>query len=118
MTLLREIQNAAASTESRVADLLRKSKILAVRLKSDELGRWVDQELNGYTNVDDLPAYRGPIEVQSLGDFSGPFQSGLQNAPIPPLVIPEKYRDFVQNEYLMSGVTVYEDLLSTSNNGV
>lgn len=39
MTLLQEIQNAAASTEAQVADLLRKCKILAVRLKSDERGQ-------------------------------------------------------------------------------
>jgi hypothetical protein len=34
MTLLQEIQNASTSTEARVADLLRKCKILAVRLKN------------------------------------------------------------------------------------
>ncbi len=116
MTLLRDIQNAAASTESRVADLLRKCKILAARLKSNELNQWVDRELNGYTNKNDLQDYRKLKHVESYGYFTGPFGAVLDNAPIPSLSIPERHRDFTENEYFISGVTVYEDLLNTCDN--
>ncbi len=40
-----------------------------------------------------MPAYRGPFDVEVLGTFSGPFGSGLRNAPIPSIGFPSKYRE-------------------------
>lgn len=58
MSLLRDIQDAAIDEQSQVATLLRKCKVLATRLGSQEFSRWIDNELNGYANLDELPAYR------------------------------------------------------------
>src|SRR5712691_10795992 len=70
MTLLRDIQKSCTSTETHVADLLRKCKILAVHLKSSSFDQWVDRELNGYKNKEELPDYRKLTQLHSLGNFT------------------------------------------------
>src|SRR5215510_5095711 len=82
MTLLRDIQRSCTSTETHVADLLRKCKILAVHLKSNSFDQWVDRELNGYKNKVELPDYRKLTQLHSLGNFDRGFGNILVNAPI------------------------------------
>jgi hypothetical protein len=83
MSLLRDIQDAAVDPSTDVATLLRKCKILAVRLGSEEFKQWVDYELNGYDKVEDLPEYR-ILHTESFGTFAGPFGTSMNNALIPP----------------------------------
>ncbi len=116
MTLLRDIQDAAVGTKEPITNLLRRCKILAARLSSAEFARWVDLELNGYDHKDGLPSYR-VLPVRSLGHFSGPFGSGLKNAPIPSVCIPEKYREVVTTAYAMQAISAYEDLLRKPDAG-
>ena len=82
MTLLRDIQDAAIDTNSDISFLLRKCKVLAARLGNSEFKNWVDQELNGYKNLESLPDYRF-FYGRSKGHFSGPYGSGIKNADIP-----------------------------------
>jgi hypothetical protein len=58
MNLLREIQNDLTSSGVEVTTVLRKCKILAARLGSEEFSRWVDWELNGYPDSQPIPGYR------------------------------------------------------------
>src|SRR5258706_7481712 len=67
MSLLREIQDAATDQSTNTATLLRKCKILAVRLGNEEFKQWIDNELNGYKTIEELPEYR-IIETGSYGD--------------------------------------------------
>jgi hypothetical protein len=109
MTLLREIQTAALDSSVDLADLLRKCKVLAARLKHAEFSAWVDQELNGYREKAKLPAYR-KIKVDSLGYFSGPFGSTAKNAPIPPSNIDEKLRHLVTEQGFSESVSALAQL--------
>ncbi|MBA1333753.1 MAG: hypothetical protein HPY66_0146 [Firmicutes bacterium] len=118
MSLLREIQNAAVSSDNKIADILRKCKILAARLGNKEFEEWVENELNGYQSKDQLPDYRVLERVESKGHFGGPFGSGLRNALIPPSCIEDKQiREFISTEYLSQGISTYEHLLSSRNEG-
>src|SRR5437773_6278558 len=110
MTLLRDIQQAAIGNAEPIASLLRRCKILAARLGSSDFAQWVENELNGYERQKDLPTYR-LLDVHSLGHFSGPFGSGLKNAPIPPGLLPEKFRERAHTAYVMQPIGAYEDLL-------
>jgi hypothetical protein len=110
MSLLRDIQNAAVDPNTDVATLLRKCMILAARLKSDDFKRWVDHELNGYKKVEDLPEYR-ILYVESYGDFAGPFGRELRDARIPPLRLPEEFRDRVTKSYLIEPISAYASLI-------
>ncbi|MGQ0799656.1 MAG: AbiTii domain-containing protein [Pseudomarimonas sp.] len=109
MSLLREIQ-AEAMSDGDIATLLRKCKVLAFRLSNHEFKAWVDNELNGYSDVDELPKYR-IFHVESYGHFSGPFGSGIKNGPIPPLALPAHYREFASTSRMAQPVSAYSSLL-------
>ncbi len=110
MTLLRSIQDAAIDANTPLPDLLRKCKVLAARLNNDDFKKWVENELNGYSAVEDLPDYR-IIAVNSKGHFSGPFGSGLRNADIPLGCLPEEFREVMGRSLLMGPVASLEALL-------
>jgi hypothetical protein len=111
MSLLREIQDAAASDEVSVTTLLRKTKILATRLKHEPLQRWVDRELEGYGPEDALPEYRQLRNLDVKADFSGPFNSGLRNANVPPACIDADMREYLFSADNRQGIAAVDDLL-------
>jgi hypothetical protein len=111
MSLLREIQDAAASDEVPVATLLRKAKILAARLRHEPLRRWVESELDGYAADAELPDYRRLRDLDVKADFSGPFNSGMRNANVPPACIDEADREALFSADNRQGIAALEDLL-------
>ena len=70
MTLLQEIQTETSSSGGDLATILRKCKILAARLSSEEFARWITWELDGYPDDQPIPPYRR-IAVQGYADFMG-----------------------------------------------
>ncbi len=116
MSLLLDIQNDVIDTNVDISVILRKCKVLAVRLGNKPFENWVDQELNGYKNKKLLPDYR-IVQVYSQGNFSGPFGSGLNNADIPFLSIPEKYRENLRKCYLVEPIGYYINSLKNSKGG-
>jgi hypothetical protein len=115
MSLLREIQKDAVDPNVDISTLLRKCKILAARLKHKEFSKWVENELNGYSMSDELPEYR-KFDVQSFGHFSGPFGSGLKNAPIPAFCLPEDLQHIANKAYLYNGISTYSSLVKSEKN--
>lgn len=53
-----ELQQEAISKESDILNLLRKAYLVARKLKLNEFENWINNELNGYENMDKLPDYR------------------------------------------------------------
>jgi len=117
MNLLEDIQNAATDSASDVGALLRKCKILATRLENQQLENWVIWESNGYPNDISVPNYRvWPLEVK--GHFLGPFNSGLRNAPIPTILLPENLRkSYTEYECKMS-VSAIESAIEGNTSGM
>ncbi len=93
MSLLDEIIEGASGDTVGVSTLLRKLMVVAARADAEILEGWVEHELTGYPADADLPAYRGPFQVEVLGHFSGPFGSALKNAALPRLSFPEDFRE-------------------------
>ena len=58
MTLLQGIQTETSSSGGDLAIILRKCKILAARLGSEEFARWITWELDGYPDDQATPPYR------------------------------------------------------------
>lgn len=110
MSILREIQSAAIDANADVIVLLRKCKVLAARLGNSDFKNWVEHELNGYPSKDELPEYR-VLNVQSRGNFSGPFGSGFQSVQIPPRCLPKKWRDFLSTTYLTGSISEYNAII-------
>ena len=116
MSLIEEIQQEAVDSKSDLGALLRKCKVLAARLRSQPLEDWLIWESNGYPDNVDVPDYRTwPLELK--GHFFGPFGSGLENAPIPLLCLPEKVRENYQNYKCRQSIATIEQLLKEDHSG-
>lgn len=89
MSLLREIQASILDPDSEIGPILLKLRFLASRLGSTQLEEWVKYESEGYPPDVEIPEYR-KFSVTYHGTWSGPFGSGISNAPIPPYLI-EKF---------------------------
>lgn len=116
MTLLEEIQNSAIDGSADLGTLLRKCKLLAARLGSRLLEDWLLWESNGYPDEVAVPDYRR-WSLELKGHFSGPFQSGLRNAPIPLALLPERIRKAYQNFECRESVANIETMLKANESG-
>lgn len=97
MSTLREIQAAVLQEDPDLGTILLKLRFLASRLGSEPLEHWVKYEAEGYPRDVEVPAYR-IIGVSYTGTWSGPFNSGIRNAPIPPYLI-EKHAGGLWTRY-------------------
>lgn len=111
MTLLQQIQNDAVDGKTDLATLLRKCRVLAARLKNDEFKNWVQYELDGYPNSAVLPDYRQFI-CHAFGHFSGPFGSGIKNAPLAIARLPEELREIAMKTRFGQGVGALQNIVA------
>ena len=102
MSLLREIQNDLASPGGDVESVLRKCKILAARLGSDEFAKWVEWELNGYPESQPTPEYRR-LTCGYYANFMNIAWSA-ERQPLPLSIVPEEYRDSFQRIEFREGI--------------
>lgn len=117
MSLLRDIQNSAVDANEPIGSLLRKCKILAARLGSQEFKDWIEYELNGgFPDESSFPDYR-VMNVPCKGNFSGGFGSAMNNAEIPRTCIPAEFRDGLFTTYFSQPVSAIESLVKDSDGG-
>ncbi|MCY0853144.1 hypothetical protein [Cupriavidus sp. D39] len=109
MSLIRSIQAEAIEAATSVSSLLRKCKLLAARLDHAQLAQWVEQELNGYPDDADLPAYR-VTRAYSYGNFAGPFSTAT-DLQIPVEILPEALQDHYRVARLGHAISYYEGLV-------
>lgn len=107
MRLLREIAELATSSHEPLSNVLRKCVILNASLKNQTLKEWLQLELNGYNSSENLPDYR-VINVQSKGHFSGPMGSAINNATLPPIVLPKEFRHWANCSRLTQPIAAYD----------
>ncbi|MDA3788279.1 MAG: hypothetical protein PF503_07260 [Desulfobacula sp.] len=113
MSLLREIQASLISEQPNLGSILLKLRLLAARLDSDILGNWVKHELSGYPDDVELPKYR-VVGISFKGTFSGPFNSGFENAPIPTAIVKEHAGEGWVSRRVREGIEAIEDLIKGS----
>lgn len=102
MSLLREIQTDLAATGGDVASVLRKCKILAARLGSQEFARWIDWELNGYPESQATPPYR-KLPCSCYANFINTAWR-LNRQPVPLVLVPEEYREGLDSVQFREGI--------------
>jgi len=110
MSLIHDIQAAAISQHADIPTLLRMCKLLAARISHQPFAEWVDHELNGYPNVDELPDYR-VARVDSYGSFIGSF-SRADKLQIPVSVLPKELQERYRYAYMGSSISAYTSLVS------
>lgn len=117
MSLLEEIQNAAIDASNDLGTLLRRCKLLATRLGSQELENWLLWESKGYPEDVPVPGYRvWPLQVR--GHFAGPYGSSLRNKTIPLGLMPKDVRKSYNEYEFRSSIAVIESILEKDNNGM
>jgi len=110
---LHQIQESVVQEGADLGSILLKLRFLASRLGSDVLEEWVKHESEGYPNDVDVPSYR-VIGISYKGTFSGPFGSGIQNAPIPTHLIRQYAGDAWVNYEIRESIAGVGELVRTS----
>ena len=57
-SIIIELQQLASDDSCTITTLLRKSLIVASKLNLNDFKKWINNELNGYDNIDEIPQYR------------------------------------------------------------
>lgn len=116
MSLLHEIQASIVQDGTDLGSILLKFRLLAARLGSEPLEEWIKHESEGYPRDSEVPSYR-VVGVTYRGTFSGPFGSGIKNAPIPPYLI-EKFGGKSWTKYeIRESIAAVDELVKSSADG-
>lgn len=116
MSLLHQIQESVVQDGSSLGPILLKLRLLAARLGSNDLEEWVKHESEGYPQDAVLPDYR-IVGVTYKGTFSGPFGSGIKNAPIPPILIKTFANDNWNKHSVRESIAAVDELVKVSAKG-
>lgn len=116
MSLLHDIQASVLQDGSDLGPILLRLRLLAARLGSQPLAEWVRHESEGYPSDAELPDYRF-IPVSYTASFSGPFGSGLNNAPISPYLIKKFAGEHWVRHEMRESIAAVDDLLATAEDG-
>ncbi|QJR20359.1 hypothetical protein [Pelagibacterium halotolerans] len=117
MGILGEIQAAVLNEKADLASVLLRLRFLASRLGSEPLEDWVKYETEGYPKDVEVPEYR-KLSVQYRGTWSGPWASGIENAPIPSYLI-EKHAGESWTEFQMrESVAAVDDLTAKTEGSI
>lgn len=97
-----------------LTDILIKTKVLAQKLKNEELKTWIDSELNGY-NDGTLPEYR-ILGCQIIGTISNGFQRA-NNYPIPLVGFDKKLRKGLKTVKLYQSISTLDQFVRNEKGG-
>jgi hypothetical protein len=116
VSLLHEIQAAVLQDGSDLGPILLKLRLLAARIGSQPLAEWVRHESEGYPRDAELPDYRF-IPVSYTASFSGPFGSGINNAPISPYLVKKIAGEHWVRHEMRESIAAVDDLLAATEGG-
>ena len=109
MKLVQEIIDILSTSDGKLSDALVKTKILLHKIGHKELVEWVNNELNGYSDMNNLPSYR-LLPSQVLVNASN-MAYRVSAHPIPLLHLDEKYRENLQTARMGQSLAVLEKLV-------
>lgn len=97
-----------------LTDILIKTKVLAHKLKNEELKTWIESELKGYSD-DSLPEYR-ILGCQIIGTISNGFQRA-NNYPIPLVGLDQKLREEMLTVKLYQSISTLDEFVRNEKGG-
>lgn len=62
MGIIQELQAEIINPDADINNILRKALLVSHKLQLTEFEKWIKNELNGYTDTDDLPIFRKNIK--------------------------------------------------------
>jgi hypothetical protein len=106
MKLIEEIIDLLSSKEPNLTTALMKTKVLLHKLGEKKLVDWVNSELNGYSDLENIPDYR-VLRVVIKGNVSNGF-SRYTNHALPLLHLDADLRKHFETHYLKQSVAAIE----------
>jgi hypothetical protein len=113
MSLLSDIQEDATDSRVDILKVLRKAKILAAKLNNPEFDEWIEHELNGYENRENLPNYR-ILPAQIKGNFLSPQGHQLRETGIPESVLPPELEGWGYEVRLAHPISLFASLRASA----
>lgn len=102
--LVIELQQDATNPDIKIADLLRKALLVAMKLGISKFEEWISQELDGYKDPKHVPDYRNVVgEIRYLNQYYGKF--------FPMLIHEEKLAEKLNKRNLTQPIGEIESML-------
>lgn len=106
--IIKELANSSIDTTT----ALKRLKILLLSLNKPELDNWVNCELNGYKNIDDVPDYR-----RFRGQVTANFIIGnaykmmtYTNTPLPTTNLSDEIKDIIEEGVFNEGISAIKEM--------
>lgn len=110
ISLVLELQTLASSSTSTLPELLRKAKLVAFKLGLSDFQKWINCELEGYKDFNDVPPYRVVhCELQARNPYRGLVPMYFDNTEI---------AHKLKRVEVMEGVGSLLSVLEASTNGM
>ncbi|PHV61591.1 hypothetical protein [Cyanobacterium aponinum] len=113
VNIIKQIQSDIINPQISLATIFLKAKALAHYLNNHELKKWVKNELDGYSNMDELPNYRIITTVLLGTFFNGVYKHS--NKILSTIDIPEELRQSVGKVYFPQGIVGLEAMTKSKN---
>lgn len=113
MKLISDIIDILSDGDESLTEALIKTKIVLHKIGHKELIDWVNNELNGYADVEQIPPYR-ILHAQVLANVAS--MAYQYNAhPIPTMHLDEKFRDSWETVKMTESLAVLEKFLESDD---
>ncbi|WP_309729452.1 hypothetical protein [Chamaesiphon sp. OTE_75_metabat_556] len=107
--IINPIQADIVNPKADLHSILLKTKVLAYRLKNEDLKNWVRSELDGYDEKHDIPDYRVIRDSVIRGTFfNGVYKHSNRDIGI--TTVPEEIREGARDIYIYQSVTALEEM--------
>jgi AbiTii len=106
MRLIDELIELASNDKEPIGNVLRKCLIVESQFSNDSFRAWVDRELDGYGDDDEVPSYRH-FPARSYGMFTG-LASNIPSQPLNIWVMKPDDRKMIDELRLFQPASSYE----------
>jgi hypothetical protein len=113
LNLLNEIVSALSSEAGSLTDALLKTKVLLHRIGRQELAEWVNHELNGYPDAEQVPEYRRLPSQVLANAMNMAYQ--ITGHPIPLGHLSDSQRYDLQTTKMHQSLAVLEKFVQDKN---
>jgi len=111
MELISQIINDLIDEEKSLNSALLKTKVLASRIQNQELLNWVNNELSGYKNTNELPDYRKEIQNELKGNILNEYTK-YTNIQIPTTGLDKTFEKKLRTTNFTESISSLESLVS------
>lgn len=107
MDIVIDLQAEVLNNDSDILSLLRKAKLISRKLKLKSFEKWVEDELNGYEELNDIPQYRKVSgEVKAWNPYRG---------WIPIIFADTEFAEMLNTRILGHSVSILKSLLESDS---